>query len=198
MRVPLRPYESSYLVVIVKVNPSTESLNGLSPLCRVAHDNGAAFFVVFANAEFLHSGLAGNTKLLVNFMLNRKPMGVPTESALNMVTLHRPVSGDNVLNDRGQQMAVVRQAGGEGRAVEKGVSRKVGSQFELKSLLLDMIESDCRDKYTWRWKALITLHFSRTASSSLGKLIDILIWVELPTRRAQMKTEIAPKSTQIK
>lgn len=126
-------YESSYLVIVVKVNPSTESLNGLSPFCRVAHDNGAAFFVVFANTELLYGGLAGDAKFLVNLMLNRKTMGIPAKATLNMVALHGPVSGDNVFNDRRQQMAIVRQAGGEGRAIKKGVSRKVGRQFELKN-----------------------------------------------------------------
>ena len=48
--------------------------------------------------------------------LDGQPVAVPAEAALH-AALHGPVAGDDVLDGAGQQVAVMGQAGGEGRAV---------------------------------------------------------------------------------
>jgi hypothetical protein len=60
-----------------------------------------------------------------------RTMCVPAKATLDMVTLHGPVAGNNVLDGRCQQVAIMRCTGSEGRAVVKGVGLLVGRQLEL-------------------------------------------------------------------
>jgi hypothetical protein len=49
---------TAYLVVIVKIDPPSEPLDGVAPLGRVGHDDGAAQGIVFFDAHLL-DGVAG-------------------------------------------------------------------------------------------------------------------------------------------
>ena len=56
-------------------------------------------------------------ELLLGLDLGGQTVAVPPEAALDAAALHRLVAGDDVLDVAGEQVAVVRQAVGEGRAV---------------------------------------------------------------------------------
>lgn len=67
-------------------------------------------------------------------------MGVPAETTLDMVSLHRPVTRDNVLDGGCQQMAVVRGTGSEGRAIVESVRLLLRRQFELPLESIDLLQ----------------------------------------------------------
>jgi len=95
----------------------------VAPLLAEAHDDGPALGIVVFQAN-LHDGrLSGDTQLLVNLMLNGQAVGIPAEPTLDVEALHGPVSGDDVLDCRGQEMAIMRQAGRERGAIVKGIQR---------------------------------------------------------------------------
>lgn len=77
-----------YLVVIIKINPSSKTLDGLPPFSCVTHDNGSALFVVLADTKFHDGLLARDTQLLVNLVFDGKAMRIPAEAAFDMVALH--------------------------------------------------------------------------------------------------------------
>lgn len=113
----------AHLVVIVKVNPATKSFNGQAPLAGIAHDNSTALLVVFFDAELGDRSLARYAQLLVDFVFDWQAMGVPAEAALDVIALHGPVPGDDILDGRCQQVAIVWETGRKGRSVVEGISR---------------------------------------------------------------------------
>lgn len=121
----------SYLVVVVKVDPTSQTLNGVSPFSGVTHDNRSAFFVVLGNAELHDSSLSGDTQLLLNLVLDGETVSVPTETSFDMISLHGPITRDDVLDGRGQQVTVVRQSGREWRSIVEGVSLATLGEFNL-------------------------------------------------------------------
>lgn len=58
-------------------------------------------------------------------------MGVPTEAALDMESLHGPVSGDNVFDCGGQQMSIMWKASGKWRSVIEGVKLSALRELNL-------------------------------------------------------------------
>ena len=125
-----------YLVIVVKIDPAAQALDSGSPLRGVTHDDSAALFIVFVNAKLLHGSFAGDAQLLVDLVLDGEAMGIPTKSALNMVSLHRPVAGNNVFDRGGEKMAIVRQTRSKGRSIVEGVAGEVGCQLELANSLV--------------------------------------------------------------
>ncbi len=61
--------------------------------------------------------MPGDAELLLGLDLGRQAVAVPAEAAVHDVAAHRPVAGHGVLDEAGQQVAVVRQAVGERRPV---------------------------------------------------------------------------------
>ena len=70
----------------------------------------------------------------------RRTVGVPSETTFDMMSLHRPVAGDDVLDGGGQQMAVVGSAGSEGRAIVECVWLLLRRQLELSLESIDLLE----------------------------------------------------------
>jgi hypothetical protein len=62
-----------------------------------------------------------DAELLLGLHLGGQAVAVPAEAALDALAAHGLVAGDDVLDVAGQQVAVVRQAVGEGRAVVEDV-----------------------------------------------------------------------------
>jgi len=156
----------------------------MAPFLAVSHDDGAAFCVVVGQAEFLDSLFAGQTKLLVDFVFDRYSMSIPTESSLDIMPLHGPVPRNNIFDGGGKEMAVMGQARSERRAIVERVSWFVFRQLNLHAASLSAHHTDLNAmaglRLTWRSKALISRHFSMTATSALGKSMDI---VESPAQR---------------
>lgn len=58
-------------------------------------------------------------------------MSIPSESSLDVVALHGPISRNNVLDGGGQQVTVVGETGSEWRAIIEGIRRSTFGQFQL-------------------------------------------------------------------
>ena len=106
----------------------------------------------------------------------RRTVGVPAETTLNMVSLHRPVTRNDVLNGRGQQMTVVRGTGSEGRAIVEGVGLLLRRQFELSLESIDLLELGVShgDLGAAAGRDGRTVHWARMRSSSLGQLTAMI------------------------
>jgi hypothetical protein len=66
-------------------------------------------------------------------VLDRKTVGVPTKTALDVVTLHGPISRNDVLDSTGEKVAIVRQASCEWRAIVECVVRATFGEFDLEA-----------------------------------------------------------------
>ena len=109
------------LVVVVEVHPAAKAGDGLPPLGDVAPDDGPALVVVAGHPKLRHRLLGGHAQLLVDFVLDGQAVAVPAETAQHMAPLHGPVARHDVLDGARDDVAVVRQSGGEGRAVVENV-----------------------------------------------------------------------------
>jgi hypothetical protein len=119
----------------------------------------------------------------------RRTVGVPAETTLDMVSLHRPVTRNDVLDGGCQQMAVVRGTGSEGRSIVEGVGLLLRRQFELPLESIDFLNlgvSHCglsvragRDGRT--------VHWARIRSSSLGKLTAMIVSISGRVARKVMQ-----------
>jgi hypothetical protein len=108
-----RPCGSIYLVVIVEIDPAPQTLDDAPPFIRVSHDDGSALGIVFFDTDFLHGISTRHAQLLVDLILNRNAMSIPSKSSNHMILLHGPVSGDNVLDRGREEMTVMRETYGE-------------------------------------------------------------------------------------
>ena len=101
------------LVVVVEVDPATHALDDLAPFFGVAKHARAAGRVELGHAERLDLDPAVDVELVLDQALDRQPVAVPAEAALDRVALHRPVAGHDVLDRAREQVAVVGQTGRE-------------------------------------------------------------------------------------
>ena len=108
------------LVVVIKVDPTGLASNVLFPFLGVTEHRGAA-----GRVEGLDANSAGtrdlgdvfDSQLTLRFKLCGQTVGIPTETALNVVSKHRLVTTDNVLDVAGQKVTIVREAVCKRRAV---------------------------------------------------------------------------------
>ena len=105
------------LVVVLEVHPARLAGDVALPLVGVLHDGGAAGVVELVDAHGLDLGLVRHAQLLHGFQLGGQAVGVPAEAALHAAAALGLVAAHEVLGVAGQEVAVVRQAVGEGRAV---------------------------------------------------------------------------------
>ena len=104
-------------VVVVEVDPARLAGDVVAPLAGVLHHRLAAGLVELLDAQL--DDLVGGLDAVEahRLELGRQAVGVPAEAALDALAAHRLVARDEVLDVAGEQVAVVRQAVGERRAV---------------------------------------------------------------------------------
>ena len=132
---------TTYLVVIIEVNPTTKPLHRLTPLSSICHDNRPALFIVLFNSNFLNSLQTRHPQLLVDFIFDRYTVGIPAKSPLNKMALHRPVPGNDVLYRRGQQVPIVRKTCCEWGSIVKGIRLTALRKLDLPSKGVDLSPS---------------------------------------------------------
>ena len=108
------------LVVVLEVDPSAEAGDGRLPLLGVPRDDGPARLVVLVDAHLQYLIAVGDVELLVDLVLDGEAVAVPPGPALDVLAGHDGVAGHDVLDGAGKDVAVMGQAGGEGRAVVEG------------------------------------------------------------------------------
>lgn len=101
---------ATHLVIIVHVYPATKSFHDLLPILGICHDNGFALGIVLLYAHLANCIGTRDTKLLVDLVFNRNAMRVPAEPSHHVVSLHGPVSRNNVFQCPGQKMTIMREA----------------------------------------------------------------------------------------
>ena len=107
-------------VLVRPVHPAADPLDETLPLARVAQHQITARLVERAHPIVENLAAGAESQLLFGLVLHRQAVAVPAEAPFHAVAAHGPVARHHVLDDRGQQMAVVRQAAGKGRAVVEG------------------------------------------------------------------------------
>ena len=120
------------LVVVVEIDPAAHAGDGFAPLGDVGEDHGAAGFVELADAGGEDVRGALEAELVLGEGFDGQAVAVPAEAALDVVAAHGLVAGGDVLDGAGEEVAVVGEAGGEGRAVEEdegGGAGAVGEGF---------------------------------------------------------------------
>ncbi len=105
------------LVVVLEIDPARLPRDIALPVGGELHHRGAAGIVELVDAHRLDLGLAVDVELLLDGQLGRNAMRVPAEAALDHLAAHGLVARDDVLHVAGDDMAVMREAVGEGRAV---------------------------------------------------------------------------------
>ena len=106
---------------MIEVNPASLAGDVLFPLFGVAKHGLAAVVVEGFKAHRLHFAFVFNAELFFGFKLGGQTVAVPTEHAADLLATHRLVARDDVFDITGQQVAIVRQAISEGRAVVEDV-----------------------------------------------------------------------------
>ena len=108
------------LVVVVEVDPPGLAGDVVPPFLGVGEDAGAGGVVegLDADAAFAFDlGLVRHAEDAFGLQLGGQAVCVPAEAAFDASAPHRLVAADDVLDIAGQEVPVVRQAVGEGRAV---------------------------------------------------------------------------------
>ena len=107
------------LIPVVEVHPTALTVHVFTPFVRVFEHGSTAGVVELGDAHLVDVVDRVNAEFLLRFELRRQTVRVPPEDAVDFVAFHGLVAGDDVLRVSGQQVAVVRQAVGERRAVEE-------------------------------------------------------------------------------
>ena len=107
------------LVVVVEVDPPPHPGDGTSPLVHVLQHHGAALLIKGIDTELFDLVRTADTQRILGQGLDRKTMAIPAETALDMVAAHGLVTGNNILDRPGQEVAVVGKTGRERRPIIK-------------------------------------------------------------------------------
>ena len=107
------------LVAVLEIDPTGLTMDVRLPLVGVLEHGGTAGVVELVDAHLLDLIHRVDAQFLLRLKLGRQTVSVPAEHAVDLVALHGLVTRDDVLRIAGQQVAIVRQAVGERRAVEE-------------------------------------------------------------------------------
>mmetsp|Transcript_48993 Transcript_48993/g.122469 ORF Transcript_48993/g.122469 Transcript_48993/m.122469 type:complete len:409 (+) Transcript_48993:2359-3585(+) len=121
----LHVVEVKGLVVILHIDPPSHPPDDSFPLISIPHHNGSALSIVGLDAHLENVISRLDTKLLINLILYWKAVTVPPPLALHTIAIHVGVASHHILDRSRQNVAVVRHARCEGRAVVERIDRPV-------------------------------------------------------------------------
>lgn len=148
------------LVIISKIDPPAGSGDDILPLLDVPGDDAPALLIVVTDPHLQDVVAAGDAELAVDLVLNREAVAVPAEAAGDVVAGHGVEAGDDVLDGAGEDVAVVRETGGEGRAVVEDVFGLILGAGELGLEGLDVgPEGEDGFLLLWEGEVLALAHF---------------------------------------
>eukprot|EP00755_Sulcionema_specki_P034019 Sspe_Gene.2323::Locus_767_Transcript_1_1_Confidence_1.000_Length_3836::g.2323::m.2323 len=107
-------------VVVLEVDPPTKAGDDDLPRIGVFHDDASAPLIVLRDPDTCHVVAGLDPVLLLDLEFDGKPVAVPTEATLNVVTRLMRVPTNNILDGPGEHVAVVGKPGSERRPVVEG------------------------------------------------------------------------------
>ena len=105
------------LVVVLEIDPARRTRDIVFPVRRELLDGAAAMLVEAGDAVFQDLDAARDAELLLGLHLGRQAVAIPAETAIDHLAAHGLVARHQILDETGDEVAVMRQAVGEGRAV---------------------------------------------------------------------------------
>ncbi len=139
--VPHRFHEGQVhgFVVVAEVDPPPKSIDHVFPKAGVTHDDVAALLVILGNAHRKHLLPVSDLELLVNLVLDRQSVTVPSEPSLHVVAGLRGVAADYVLDGAGGNVAVMGCTSSKGRSVIESIRREMFGFLELHLKRIDAV-----------------------------------------------------------
>ena len=107
------------LVAVLEVDPARLTVDVILPLIGVLEHGGTAGIIELVDAHFLDLVDGVDAQFLLRLKLCGQTVGIPAEHTVDLVALHGLIARNHILGVTGQQVAVMRQAVGERRAVEE-------------------------------------------------------------------------------
>ena len=117
-------------VRMLHVSPVADALAHLFPLGLILPDRLFAFLDERFDAVFLNLRLAVQTQHLLDFQLDRQTMGIPARLAQHIVTLHRAIARDDVLDRTRFHVSDMRLAVRGGRSVKERERRRTLAELD--------------------------------------------------------------------
>ena len=117
-------------VRMLHVSPVADALAHFFPLGLILPDRLFAFLDERFDAVFLNLRLAVQTQHLLDFQLDRQTMGIPARLAQNVVTLHRAIARDDVLDCARFHVSDMRLAVRGGRSVKERERRRTLAELD--------------------------------------------------------------------
>ena len=109
------------LVVVLEVHPAGLAGDIAVPVVGEPQHAGATGVVELVQPELDDLRVAADAEFLLHHRLGGKAVAVPPEPAVHLLAAHGAVAGHGVLHEAGEEVPVVGQAVGEGRAVVEDV-----------------------------------------------------------------------------
>lgn len=113
----LHEFSVHCFVVILKIDPPSESSDYLLPFARIPHHNSATSIIIIGNPHIYSLFLICYFEFLIDLIFNRKPMTIPAKSALNVVSSHRGIPTHHIFDCSCGYMTVVRGSCCKRRAI---------------------------------------------------------------------------------
>mmetsp|Transcript_9074 Transcript_9074/g.20500 ORF Transcript_9074/g.20500 Transcript_9074/m.20500 type:complete len:243 (+) Transcript_9074:3037-3765(+) len=108
------------LIIILKINPTSQPRNSAFPLLRVSHDNTTTRLIVLIHAHFEDLIAMGNIELLIDFVFDGKAVAIPSGAAGDVMAGLAGVAGYDIFDCAGEDVSEVGEAGCEGWSVVEG------------------------------------------------------------------------------
>ena len=109
------------LIVVIKINPASQPINRMPPLLHIPQHTRPARLIKLCHPILFNISLRIQPQLFFDQIFYRQPMTVPSKPPLNLLSLHRLITRNNILNRTRHKMPEMRQPRCKGRAVKKHV-----------------------------------------------------------------------------
>lgn len=94
--------EGRYLVIIFEVNPVAQTFDCMPRFRGILHNNRLSFLIVLFNAHLQDCFSTRYTQYLLDFVLNRNAVCIPSKPASDTVPFHRPISRYDIFDCGGE------------------------------------------------------------------------------------------------
>src|SRR5581483_5064579 len=126
-------------VIVVEIDPARRAVDVVLPVLPELHDRGPAVLVEARDAVAKDVLPAFEVEFALRVEFRRQAVAVPAEAALDCLAAHGLVARHQVLHEAGDDVAVMREAVGEGRTVVEDEFRRARIPALLDRALEDAV-----------------------------------------------------------